>query len=251
MIPDPCFPNDPVRHFESSGWGRADRLPLREAEQQGSSSNRRHPDKYDPMTSLAHYHQLRSVERGRYAESPADQRLEAAAVASLRALIDAVGRYDGSQSSEFIDVDPIRQDVAIGSLCETYREGNDDVRAFLRWSIDPPRAWGLITFSKRAAVRGLQNADPTPIRTALLALAIENLANGDVRDDLVAIGLVHHCAAAIHADPAAMFEEAAILAGDAMAAVLRDFILRTDLDRIAKAMGFRQVKSQGKIGFRW
>jgi hypothetical protein len=85
----------------------------------------------------------------------------------------------------------------------------------------------------------------------LLALAIENLANGDVRDDLVAIGLVHHCAAAIHADPAAMFEEAAILAGDAMAAVLRDFILRTDLDRIAKAMGFRQVKSQGKIGFRW
>lgn len=203
------------------------------------------------MTSLAYYHQLRSVERGRYAESPADQRLEAAAVASLRALIDAVGRYDGSQSSEFIDVDPIRQDVAIGSLCETYREGNEDVRAFLRWSIDPIRAWSLITFSKRAAVRGLQNADPTPIRTALLALAIENLANGDVRDDLVAIGLVHHCAAAIHADPAAMFEEAAILAGDAMAAVLRDFILRTDLDGIDKAMGFRQVKSQGKVGFRW
>jgi hypothetical protein len=203
------------------------------------------------MTSLAHYHQLRSVERGRYAESPADQRLAAASAAGLRASLDAVGRYDGSQSSEFIEVDPIRQDVAIGSLCETYREGNDDSRAFLRWSIDPAKAWSLITFSKRAAVRGLQNADPMPIRTALLALAIENLANTDVRDDLVAIGLVHHCAATIHADPAAMFEEAAILAGDAMAAVLRDFILRTDLDRIAKAMGFRQVKPQGKIGFRW
>jgi hypothetical protein len=36
-----------------------------------------------------------------------------------------------------------------------------------------------------------------------------------------------------------------------MATVLRDFILRTDLDGIGKAMGFRQIKSQGKIGFRW
>lgn len=203
------------------------------------------------MTSLAYYHQLRSVERKRYAESPADQRLDAASVAALRGLIDAIGRYDASRSSEFVDVDPIRQDIAIGSLCATYREGSDDVRAFLRWSIDPAKAWGLITYSKRAAVWGLQNADPEPIRSALTALALENLANGDVRDDLVAIGLVHHCAATIHADPAAMFEDAAVFAGVAMAAVLRDFILRTDLEGIAKAMGFRRVKSQGKVGFRW
>lgn len=218
---------------------------------EGSSRNQPHPDKQDLMTSLADYHQLRSVERKRYAESPADQRLTAASAAALRALIDSVGRYNGSQSSEFIDVDPIRQDIAIESLCQVYREGSDGMREFLRWSIEPPQAWSLITFSKRAAVRGLQNADPEPVRTALVALALENLAAGDVRDDLVAIGLVHHCAAKIHADPAALFEEAAILAGVAMAAVLRDFILRTDLDGIDKAMGFRQVKSQGKVGFRW
>jgi hypothetical protein len=203
------------------------------------------------MTSLAHYHQLRNFERKRYAESPADQRLGGESVARLRASLDAVGRYNRSQHAEFVDVDRVEQDVAIETLCRIYREENDDARSFVRWSIDHFQAWSLITYGKRAAVRGLQTSDPVPIRTALLALAIENLANGDVRDDLVAIGLVHHCAATIHADPAAMFEEAAILAGVAMATVLRDFLLRTDLDGIGKAMGFRQVKSQGKIGFRW
>lgn len=203
------------------------------------------------MTSLFDYHRLRSIQRKQYAESPADQRLGIESIVRLRSSLDALGRYDRTQHSEFFDVDRVGQDVAIEALCRICRDGNDDTRDFLRWSIDHFQAWSLITFSKRAAVRGLQTSDPDPIRLGLVALAIENLAAGDVRDDLVALGLVHHCAATIHADPAALFEEAAILSGNAMAAVLRDFILRRDLDGIVKAMGFRRVNSQGKTGFRW
>ena len=124
-------------------------------------------------------------------------------------------------------------------------------RAYIRSRINEVQGWILLTFSKRAAVRGIQERDVEEVRLALIANAIENLAAKDVRDNLVALGLIYYCASTINAKPGDLFEEAVQLAGPAIQAVLRDFNERNDLDDIAVAMGFEEVEDGGQIGFRW
>ena len=52
----------------------------------------------------------------------------------------------------------------------------------------------LLAFSKRSAVFAVRERKPDLIWDSLIAHAIEDLAAGDVRDNLVALGLVFHCA---------------------------------------------------------
>jgi hypothetical protein len=108
-----------------------------------------------------------------------------------------------------------------------------------------------LTFGQRAATRGYQTKSTGPVRQALIALAVEDLSAGDLRDDLVALGLIYHCAAKVRAHIPVMFEQVARMAGPAMAAVLRDYLDWDELHDILAAMGFKQVRSQGTTGFRW
>jgi hypothetical protein len=85
----------------------------------------------------------------------------------------------------------------------------------------------------------------------LTALAIENLACEDVRDDLVALGLIFHCAKAIYPEPAVWFEETIQVSGPAVARLLHDFIRRGDLDRILVAMGWQEIKTANGVGYVW
>jgi hypothetical protein len=203
------------------------------------------------MTSLFGYQCLRDQERRRWKRRP-----PAATLPSLKdrdrlaaQVVDLVP-YSDEQMGQFVHVSPTRADRAVARLCTAYRRGFDSERVFIRSLIRQKNAEILLTFSQRAATRGFQSKKAGPIRQALVALTVEDLSAGDVRDDLVVLGLIYHCASRARADIPRLFEEVAKMAGPAMAAVLREFI-DDEMDDILDAMGLEQVRSRGKTGFRW
>jgi len=124
-------------------------------------------------------------------------------------------------------------------------------QTYVRSQITFERAWLLLTFAKRSAVCAARTRNPGLVKDSLTALAIENLACEDVRDDLVALGLIFHCAKSIHSEPAIWFQEVAQISGPAVAKLLCDFLLRGDLDQILVAMGWQEVKMPNEVGYVW
>jgi hypothetical protein len=202
------------------------------------------------MTSLFGYHDLRDHERRRWKHRPPATALTRTDRERLAALVARLLPYSERQQVAFVHVSPNPADRAAARLCAAYQGGTEAERAFIRSRVREEHGWILLTFSKRAATRGFQAKTAGPIRQALIALAVEDLSAGDVRDDLMALGLIHHCATKIRADSPALFEEVARRAGPGMAAVLREFIGRDDLDAdMLGGMGFERARSRGKAGF--
>ncbi len=96
---------------------------------------------------------------------------------------------------DLVEVVPAAGDTTVANLCREYRVGSSAARSFIRSGIDFLGAWTLLTFSKRTAILAVRKDRPELIRDSLVAHAVEDLAAEDVRDNLVALGLVFHCAA--------------------------------------------------------
>ena len=146
---------------------------------------------------------------------------------------------------------PCATDSIVSDLCRRYRDGTRVTRSFLRFETDRELAGTLLGFSTRAAVMGVRNAEPDLIRDSLIAHAIENLAKGDVRENMIDLGLIFHCARAVHPEPGAVFHEVAEMAGPAISLLLRDFVCRPDLDQILTLMGWREVRTEQGVDYRW
>ena len=94
---------------------------------------------------------------------------------------------------DLVEVVPAAGDTTVANLCREYRVGSSAARSFIRSGIDFLGAWTLLTFSKRTAILAVRKDRPELIRDSLVAHAVEDLAAEDVRDNLVALGLVFHC----------------------------------------------------------
>jgi hypothetical protein len=200
------------------------------------------------------YHSLRDKEAGQWRREKPAATLAKEDPKAARRLADLVKKlvaFPPPHRDELVHVAPKEPDVAAAALCRAYRDATDLGRAAVRSLIRVKQAEILLSFSQRAAVRGIQTRRVVRIREALTAHAIENLAGGDVRDNLMALGLVYHCAAKVRRKPGELFEEAAAMAGPAIASLLRDFVhWDDDMAHILGGMGFVQVKVRGKTGFR-
>jgi hypothetical protein len=206
------------------------------------------------MATLHDYHALRAQEEQAWRQRPpaaALARRDPSALRRLRRLLRGMVSYSGRHAVDFLPGRRNQADIAAAELCAAYRQARALERAFLRSQVGGARAWALLTFSKRAAVDALNTGAVEPLRNALAAHALEDLAWGDVRDNLVALGLIYHCARSIGAGPRKLFREAAGIAGPCMARVLREFVRRKDLANIVRAMGFRRVRVEGGVGFCW
>jgi hypothetical protein len=209
----------------------------------------------DPRRSLFSYHQLREEEEAKWKRDDPRQAVASenpAAVDRLTTLVAALnGAYSSAEMEDLENVTPTAADAGVSALCHGYRNGTPVQRSLIRSQIDGERGWMLLTFSKRAAVFAVRNNDVDGIRESLIAHAIEDLAAGDVRDNLVALGLIYHCARIVHEEPFQWFREAMEPAAPAIAALFQDFICRPDLDGILSAMGWQEVRTPQGIGFRW
>jgi hypothetical protein len=135
-------------------------------------------------------------------------------------------------------------------LCERYRIATDVQRTWLRSMMDHSSGGKLGLFGLRAAVPGARERSPELIRTALLAFAIVDLAERDIRDVLIGFTLVCHCARLAGADVPALLREVAAISGPAMRTLYGEWSERyPDISGIG-AMGWREVQTEEGVGFR-
>ncbi len=209
----------------------------------------------DPRRSLFIYHELRAEEEKQWNREELRRLLAAEDPGTPDRLTQQIQQlsqaYAPQEMQDLVDVRPTAADAIVTDLCRAYRAGSPAVRSFIRSGIDSESAWTLLTFSKRAAVLAVRKGEPDLIRDSLIAHAIEDLAAEDVRDNMVALGLVYHCARTVDPRPEGVFHEVAQIAAPPIAQLLTDFVRRPDLDGILSAMGWREVRTEQGVGFRW
>ncbi len=128
-------------------------------------------------------------------------------------------------------------------LCELYLSSTPEQRTFIRTRIDKRLGGKMQGFGFRAAVLGARQKSEHTIRLGLVAHAIEDLATGDVRDNLCLLTVLFNAAKRFGSDPAVLFQEVAGMAGPAMSAVLRDYLNRHPDLQTLEMMGFREVET--------
>ena len=209
----------------------------------------------DSRRSLFVYHELREEDEKQWKQEDHQRILTADDTSEFDHLTKLIQQLDEAYTAEevqdFVHIRPSAADATIAGLCGRYRCETSVARSFLRLGINFGQAWTLLTFSKRAAILGARRGEPELIRDSLIAHAVENLAAEDVRDNFVALGLIFHCARTIDANPTAMFHEVAEMAGPGISQLLRDFVRRSDLDRILTVMGWEEVETPEGVGYRW
>lgn len=204
---------------------------------------------------MFHYHQLRDSEKEQWRRSPPEKKLTAEdqrVMERVGAILeDAQLGYAWGLSIELTDdLSATRTDELLAELCRIYRSGSPLLRSFVRSQISRRQGEILNTFSRRAAVMAVRSGDGSWLELAATAQAVENLAAGDCRDNLVTLGLLHHCASKI-GRPSEFFERAAEISGPCMSLLLREFLQRSDLRGILQAMGWREVWSEEGVGYVW
>ena len=134
-------------------------------------------------------------------------------------------------------------------LCELYRTASDAQRTWVRSRIDGKCGGKLGLFGLRAAVLAARERSVALARAALIAFAIVDLAEGDIRDTLIGFALVVHCATLAGADVPALLRETAAFAGRAMQTLYGEWADNyPEVSRIG-SMGWRQVETEQGIGF--
>ncbi len=108
----------------------------------------------------------------------------------------------------------------------------------------------MTLFGLRAAVLGARGRSSDLVRAGLLAFAIVDLSERDIRDVLIGFTLVCHCARLAGADVPALLREVAALAGPAMRTLYGEWAERyPDVAGIG-SMGWREVQTDEGVGFR-
>ncbi|MFO0031443.1 MAG: hypothetical protein ACK54Z_04220 [Cyanobacteriota bacterium] len=211
-------------------------------------------DPFDPRLPLLRYHQLREDEVEEWRQSSGQRRIQLIEFRqrkNIDALLAKKIKYSANDESSFININPNEVDASIELLVRMYRAASADGQAYIRSQISSDQGWALLTFSKRAAVQATQPEKNDLVSDGLTALAIDNLAQGDVRDSLVAISILYHVARSRNIDTTQLLNRTAAISGSAMAAVFFDFLKRDDLDRVHLNMGWREVAGPKGIGYIW
>lgn len=211
-------------------------------------------DPFDPRIPLFRYHQLREDEKATWSQALGLRKVPLDEIAyrqEMDAHLSKGMAYSTKQQSDFIEINLSQTDEVIEAIVHYYMSASPEHRMYLRSKINSDQGWSLLTFAKRAAVRARRSKNPDLVSAGLTALAIDNLAQGDVRDSLVAIGLLFHVAKALDLETTQLFNRAAAISGPPMAGVFSDFLKRNDLNRIHLNMGWREVSGPYGFGYIW
>lgn len=135
------------------------------------------------------------------------------------------------------------------SLCELFHAGSTEQRTFIQACINRSSGAMLLGFSFRMATLAARQKSERYARTALLAHAIEDLAAGDVRDNLCLLAVIADAARRVGTEPTVLFQEAAGIAAPAMAQVLLDYVKRAQWPSLG-SMGFQAVETSAGTEYR-
>jgi hypothetical protein len=134
-------------------------------------------------------------------------------------------------------------------LCDRYCSGTDSQRTWLRSIVDRRIAGNLGVFGLRAAILGARERSTDLARAGLIAYAIADLADRDVRDVLMGLSLLVHCTALSGSDVPSLLHEVAAVAGAAMSVLFQEWAERYPEVAAIGSMGWRQIEAEEGVGF--
>ena len=134
---------------------------------------------------------------------------------------EAVAAKVLKEGSSLVDIDSYED---LRSLCEAYLNSTPHQRTYITLGVNRQKAEELLYFADHCALLAFQQRSVEWLRIGLLAVAVENLSAGDVRDLLRPIALLFSAAKRIDADPTVLFEDAAEVAQPPVAALLRGYL---------------------------
>ena len=135
-------------------------------------------------------------------------------------------------------------------LCELCAVATGAQRTWLRSRVDRKIGGKIGLFSLRAAILAARRHDTSLARAALIGFAIVDLVEGDVRDTLIGLSLICHCATRSGAAVPALFREVGDMAGPAMSALYKEWAARYPDVQSIGSMGWKEVDTEDGIGFR-
>ena len=163
---------------------------------------------------------------------------------SAQAVLDGVTAIDYHQSALPAPLDERLAGIAVAftGLAAPERE------RFMVALSDGQRAlFGL--FGHRAATLAVRRGDAEQLRLGLVGSVIANYTIPDKRNVDVSLAVFHHCARKLELDPQQVFDEAAQLATDEMAARLRAFGRRTDVT--LRQFGWREIRGEEGVRYKF
>jgi hypothetical protein len=134
-------------------------------------------------------------------------------------------------------------------LCELYRTAAPVQQTWVRSLMDRGLGGKLGLFGLRAAVLGARQHSAELARASLVAFAIVDLAGGDIRDTLIGLTLIVHCARLAVVDVPAILRETAAIAGAAMEVLYGEWAEQFPNVSGIGAMGWREVETEEGVGF--
>ena len=133
------------------------------------------------------------------------------------------GVYDPREGeASLLRVVAVPFDHTLRELVVAYRQAEASVRAQTRGALTMDDQYTLITFARRSAVMGLAGETEQRVGEGLGALAMLDSERIDPRDAMWAAALLRYACASRGAPAKTLYAEAATLADDATAQMLRD-----------------------------
>lgn len=204
-------------------------------------------DCYSVRLKLLDYHRLRSEEERSWSRDRLQQEAGPAFVAAVEPLLPvheekwARGKLVRFTRSPWFD--------NCVQLCELYRAAGEPRRTWLRSRVDRKIGGKLGLFGLRAAILAARERSQALARASLIAFAIVDLVEGDIRDVLIGLSLLCHCARLAGADVAALLRETSALAGPAMRTLFEEWAARYPNVQGIGSMGWKEVHTEEGIGF--
>jgi hypothetical protein len=146
-------------------------------------------------------------------------------------------------------VRPTTADERLRSLARFYGTAPREVQRSMRAAVGQIAGLDLLLFALRSTVFALREGSRDLLRDAILAIALENLANDDPRDDIVLLHKIYGVGRSSGNDPLELFKEALPHTGAPVARILNDYFLQQPLDEIGRGFSFEAIETQAGMAF--
>lgn len=198
--------------------------------------------------TLLEYHQLRHAEERSWNR---EQLRLGAGTAFCDSVEPLLPRFAHKWShDQYVHVERLPWFDGCLQLCELYGSAAETQRTWVRSRIDHSIGGKLGLFGLCAGVLAARERSTLLVRASLIAFAIADLAERDIRDVLIGVSLLCHCGTLAGADMPALFREVASLSGPAIGSLYREWASRyPNVARIG-SMGWREVVTDEGVGFR-
>jgi hypothetical protein len=138
---------------------------------------------------------------------------------------------------------PSALDNKIANIINIFSESDEKTRQTIRVAFNQQHSFTFLTFSERMAALAVRKGSFARLFEGLIAHALENGCY-DTRENIIILSILYRSAVKLGLDPFELFEKTATYATEPMAAILKAFPNRSDLDKSIETMGFKEASDQ-------